>query len=198
MRCSLFVTFCFTFFSLCLGSCNAGRAVTQPTNTPAPTLERLTETIVSLTFDDGNADNFVMASLLKENGLSATFYIPSGLVGKTGYMTWEQLHVLQSDGSEVGGHTLDHTKVQGLDSASLKHEICDDRANLIDHGFDPISFAYPFGNYDEHAAQMVQYCGYLSARTVKGGPQESLSVNLAVIALHCRRYGRGQVDALCW
>jgi hypothetical protein len=41
----------------------------------------------------------------------------------------------------------------------------------MDHGFKPISFAYPFGNYDEHVQQMVKYCGYASARLVVGGTE---------------------------
>lgn len=149
--------------------------------TVSPTQLPLKQTIVSLTFDDGNADNFSIADSLKANGISATFYIPSGLIGHDGFMTWEQLRTLQDDGNEIGGHTLDHQKIQGLDTASLKHQICDDRMNLINHGFDPISFAYPFGNYDEHAVQMVQYCGYLSARTIKDGPQLSLYSNPYVL-----------------
>jgi peptidoglycan/xylan/chitin deacetylase (PgdA/CDA1 family) len=126
---------------------------------------------VSLTFDDGKADNYTVAAVLKQYGLHATFYISSGLVGTQGYMTWEQLQVLQNNGNEIGGHTVDHTKLGGLDPDTLRHEICDDRKNLINHGFNPISFAYPFGNYDQQASQMVRDCGYSDARTIRGGPQ---------------------------
>ncbi len=127
--------------------------------------------MVSLTFDDGDADNFAVAALLKEYGLHGTFYIPSGLVGTEGHMTWEQLSTLQADGHEIGGHTLSHQKLEGLDTEALRHQICDDRQNLIDHGFTPLSFAYPFGNYDTQVKQMVRDCAYLGARTILGGTE---------------------------
>ncbi len=155
--------------SLLLAGCSlvAPAFLSTPTPTPSPKLHQAT--VVSLTFDDGDADNFNIEPVLKEYGLHATFYIPSGLVGATGYMTWDQLQTLQLDGNEIGGHTLNHVRLEGLDTQSLKHQICDDRTNLMDHGFKPISFAYPFGNYDEHVQEIVKYCGYSSARLVLGG-----------------------------
>ena len=167
MKRNLIIALCFIFvFS---AGCNFAAPIFQPAPTPTQTPRPPQDTVVSLTFDDGNADNFTIEPVLKEYGLHATFYIPSGLTGTPGFMTWDQLQVLQADGNEIGGHTLGHVKLQGLDTPSLKHQICDDRTNLINHGFNPISFAYPFGNFDEHVQQMVQYCGYLSARTVIGG-----------------------------
>jgi len=52
-------------------------AASTPTPSPFPPQA----TLVSLTFDDGNADNYPVAAVLKQYGLHATFYIPSGLVG---------------------------------------------------------------------------------------------------------------------
>ena len=138
---------------------------------PTPTPVHPQDTLVSLTFDDGNADNYSVAAVLKQYGMHATFYIPSGLVGSKGFMTWEQLQSLQNDGNEIGGHTLDHIKLAGLDPDALRHEICDDRNNLIAHGLTPISFAYPFGNFDKQVSQTVKDCGYGNARTILGGPQ---------------------------
>ena len=153
-------------FSACTFSITTQASPTPPSKIPQ-------DTLVSLTFDDGNADNFSPASVLKQYGLHATFYIPSGLVGSQGFMTWDQLKILQSDGNEIGGHTLDHIKLGGLDKATLRHEICDDRTNLTEHGFNPVSFAYPFGNYDEQVRQIVRDCGYSDARTIRGGPDNT-------------------------
>ena len=151
-------------FLLILAACTP----VQPAATPTRALKPV---IVSLTFDDGDADNFALLPVLQQYGLHATFYIPSGLVGKPNYMTWEQLKALRAAGNEIGGHSFDHTRLGGLDAAQLQHEICDDRQNLVAHGFLPVSFAYPFGNYDASAHEMVKQCGYTGARTIAGGPQ---------------------------
>ena len=161
----------YVFALLVLNGCSAIPSTPEPASTMTTSLGMAGDTVVSLTFDDGDADNFSASPILKEYGLHATFYIPSGLVGTDGYMSWDQLQTLQGDGNEIGGHTLSHQKVEGLDAETLKHQICDDRTALMDRGFKVTSFAYPFGNYDEPAKRMVEECGYSSARTVRGGPE---------------------------
>ena len=128
-------------------------------------------TVVSLTFDDGDADNFAVAPVLEQYGLKATWYIPSGLIGQTGYMTWDQLHQLADNGHEIGGHSLDHRNIGDLHGVDLKHQVCDDRTNLIRHGFTALSFAYPYGGYSDEASTVVEECGYLDARTIAAGPE---------------------------
>jgi len=150
--------------ALALTACTS--AATSPT--PGPAAPR--ETVVSLTFDDGDADTFQSAAVLEQYGLHATWYIPSGLVGKPGYMTWDQLGSLHAAGHEIGGHSLEHTRLDGLSAPDLQHQVCDDRSALEHHGFQAMSFAYPFGAYDPAATQMVQRCGYSSARTIGAGP----------------------------
>ncbi len=93
--------------ALVLAAGAPGKAMPTATATARPAQA----TIVTLTFDDGDADNFAAAELLRQQGLHATFFIPSGLVGTPGYMTWDELKQLQQDGNEIGGHSLDHTKV---------------------------------------------------------------------------------------
>ncbi|MFH1183682.1 MAG: polysaccharide deacetylase family protein [Chloroflexota bacterium] len=130
------------------------------------------DSIISLTFDDGDADNFPSAAVLRQYGLRATWYIPSGLVGKPGYMTWDQLQALQADGHEIGGHSVDHINIDGLDAQALRHQVCDDRDALQGRGFEPVSFAYPFGGYDQAAVQMVRECGYASGRSIGAGRED--------------------------
>ena len=167
---SSLVLFCCLSIALILGGCNSGALSSKPTSTATVIPKTQVDTIVSLTFDDGNVDNFSIEPLLKSNGLHATFYVSTRRVGTAGFMSWEQLQILQSDGNEIGGHTFDHIKVEGLDTGILRHQICDDRRNLLDHGLNAVSFAYPFGNYDDNAKRMVRDCGYTNARAVIGDP----------------------------
>jgi peptidoglycan/xylan/chitin deacetylase (PgdA/CDA1 family) len=127
-------------------------------------------TVVSLTFDDGDADNYSVRSILAENNLHATFYISSGLTDSDGYMSEDQLRNLYKDGNEIGGHTLTHTKLSDVRGLDLKREVCQDRLNLLAYGFDVSSFAFPYGYYDAESKQAVRDCGYNSARVVTDGP----------------------------
>jgi peptidoglycan/xylan/chitin deacetylase (PgdA/CDA1 family) len=141
--------------------------------TSAPTKKDITfkNTVVSLTFDDGDADNYSVRSVLTENNLHATFYIVSGFTNSNGYMTDEQLRDLHNDGNEIGGHTLNHQNLVDVRGGDLKREVCQDRSNLVADGFEATSFAYPFGYYDNEAKQAVMDCGYGNARGVSGGPE---------------------------
>lgn len=141
--------------------------------TPTPTKKdvSLKNTVVSLTFDDGDADNYSVRSVLAENNLHATFYVVSGFTNSNGYMTENQLRDLYNDGNEIGGHTLDHAKLTEVRGEDLKREVCQDRSNLTAYGFNVTSFAYPFGHYDDEAKQVVLDCGYGNARGVSGGSE---------------------------
>jgi peptidoglycan/xylan/chitin deacetylase (PgdA/CDA1 family) len=143
--------------------------------TPAPTTEKkdivFKNTVVSLTFDDGDADNYSIRSALAENNLHATFYVVSGFTNSNGYMTDDQLRDLYNDGNEIGGHTLSHLKLTEVRGAELEREVCQDRSNLVAYGFEVTSFAYPFGHYDDEAKQAVTDCGYGNARGVSDGPE---------------------------
>lgn len=160
-----------TFLLITLTACSM---TTTPTPEPAvksPT-QSLTfkNTIVSLTFDDGDADNYAIRDTLSKNNLHATFYIVSGFIGQDGYMTVSQLQNLYADGNEIGGHSLSHAELPDLDGEKLWEEICQDRMNLLTLGFDVVSFAYPFGHYDEESEQVVRDCGYHNARGIMNGP----------------------------
>ncbi len=145
--------------------------VVQPTSVPTKGGLTFKNTVVSLTFDDGDADNYAVRSILAENNLHATFYVSSELMNLPGYMTEDELRNLYQDGNEIGGHTLTHTKLSDVAGPELKRVVCQDRLNLLAYGFEITSFAYPYGYYDEHAKQAVKECGYNSARIVIDGPE---------------------------
>lgn len=128
-------------------------------------------TVLSLTFDDGDSDNYAIRQDLLKNNIHATFYIVSSFIGTDGYLSETQLKDLYHDGNEIGGHTLNHTSLIALHGEALKHEICQDRLNLTAYGFNVISFAYPSGHINDEAKQAVQDCGYSSGRVVVDGPE---------------------------
>jgi peptidoglycan/xylan/chitin deacetylase (PgdA/CDA1 family) len=127
-----------------------------------------TNTIISLTFDDGSASQAATLSMLSQRGMTGTYYINSAMVGSSSYyMTWSQIHALADAGNEIGGHTLHHKDLTKLSTTEATTEVCDDRTNLINNGFSPVtSFAYPYAANNTTAEQIVQGCGYSSGRDV--------------------------------
>src|SRR5215468_3827082 len=125
-------------------------------------------TVVTIQFDDGNADAYQWASL-NTHGFPATFYVNSGSIDTAGHLTWDQLTALSLAGNEIASHTVNHVNIKKLKLADARFQVCQDRVNLAAHGFQPESFAYPFGAYNATVeTQVVQYCGDNSARTVSG------------------------------
>ncbi len=126
---------------------------------------------VSLSFDDGNADQSSSLQILQQHGLVGTFYVNTGDIGEPSYLTRADLAAIAAAGDEIGGHTVSHANLVGDAPDETSRQICDDRATLSSWGFDPVSFAYPYGAYDPAVQAAVRACGYTSARRVGGlGP----------------------------
>jgi peptidoglycan/xylan/chitin deacetylase (PgdA/CDA1 family) len=151
--------------TLVVGGCSpAATAVRSAADRPTPGT-----TIVSLTFDDGYAEQLAAVEILAEHRLRGTFYINDGVVGQSArFMSWRQIRSLAAAGHEIGGHTIDHPHLSQLGAEAQRHEICDDRATLLKLGFSVASFAYPYGETDPPAESVVKSCGYNSGRDVSG------------------------------
>jgi len=126
-------------------------------------------TVVTIQFDDGNADTYQWVTSLNTHGFPATFYVNSGSIETAAHLTWAQLTGLSQAGNEIASHTIGHVNIKKLKLADARFQVCQDRVNLAAHGFQPESFAYPFGDYNATVeTQVVRYCGDNSARTVTG------------------------------
>ncbi|WP_404372841.1 polysaccharide deacetylase family protein [Corallococcus coralloides] len=124
--------------------------------------------VVSITFDDARASQVNAAALLEARGLRGTFFVSSGRIGLSGYLTLDQLRRFQAAGHEVGGHTVSHVQLPTLDVDSQRRQVCDDRVALMNAGFRVTSFAYPSGARDATTEQVVIGCNYNSARESGG------------------------------
>ncbi|HEX9039375.1 MAG TPA: polysaccharide deacetylase family protein [Ktedonobacterales bacterium] len=125
-------------------------------------------TVVTIEFDDGNADQYQALALLNTHGMHATFYVNTSYIGDSTHMTWAQLQNLFAAGNDIGGHTLTHVDLKKLKTAAAQYQVCQDRDNLISNGLQPTAFAYPYGSFDSGTEQVVAYCGYNSGRGVSG------------------------------
>jgi peptidoglycan/xylan/chitin deacetylase (PgdA/CDA1 family) len=132
---------------------------------------------VIITFDDGAACSYDKAlSILEEYGYQATFFVISGLLGKTNewvqdigfptrkMLTREQLKALKGAGMEIGSHTVSHCHLDRLDVDTVRAEVRISKAQLEDVlGDEVIHFAYPFGGVNPVARREVAAAGYRSA-----------------------------------
>src|SRR5260370_19231914 len=142
---------------LALGCAYAGPSIARAAPQP---------TVVSIQFDDGNADVYQWISSLSNHGFPATFYVNSGTIGTTGHLTWPQLTALAQAGNDIGSHTIDHVALKKLKLADARLQVFQDRVNLASHSLQPESFAYPYGDYNSTVAnQVVQYCAVHCQRT---------------------------------
>jgi len=127
-------------------------------------------TIVSLTFDDGTADQYQAGAMLAQDGVHGTFYVNSDNIGASSpFMTWSNLSDLAAGGNEITGHTLDHVDLTTVSSTEAQRQVCQDRQAILSHGFSPVmDFAYPYGAENASVESIVSGCGYSSARRAWG------------------------------
>jgi len=125
-------------------------------------------TIVTIQFDDGSADQYGALAILNTHGMHATFYVNTGFIGDSEHLSWTQLGDLAIAGNEIAGHTVTHANIKKLKTGPARQEVCGDRVTLFQHGFQPVSFAYPFGSIDGGSEAIVAACGYNSGRGVSG------------------------------
>lgn len=121
-------------------------------------------TVVSLTFDDADADQMGAAAVLLRHGMPATYYVITGAVGTPGYMTVADLRQLAATGNEIGGHTVSHLDLTALAPAEVRRQVCQSRQTLAAWGFQATSFAYPGGGYNAATEAIVRACGFSTAR----------------------------------
>ena len=126
------------------------------------------QTVVSMTFDDGWANQMGVLPGLQSHGYHATFYVISGKVGLPGRLTVANLHAIAAAGNEIAGHTTQHADLTTLKPVDQLRTICDDRVALTNMGFTVTDFAYPYGAYNAAVEQSVKECGYNSARATGG------------------------------
>ena len=128
---------------------------------------------VAITFDDAYDSVYETAApLLEDHGFPYTVFVNTDAVGRTGYMTWEQLRTLSGrPGVTIANHSADHAHLvqrpdenaedwnrrvdQSLDRAS---EALQNRLES-----DPTLFAYPYGEFDVQLQKKLrdrQWYGY--------------------------------------
>jgi peptidoglycan/xylan/chitin deacetylase (PgdA/CDA1 family) len=140
----------------------------------------LSERVVAITFDDAYADfNEAALPVLAENGLTATLYVTTGVIGA--YTDWvdahpadrrrvlsqTQLEELVAAGVECGAHTRTHPQLDVLPADAAAGEIQGSKDDLEQRIGEAVrTFAYPYGYYDRSVRRKVVEAGFDSACAV--------------------------------
>jgi peptidoglycan/xylan/chitin deacetylase (PgdA/CDA1 family) len=87
--------------------------------------------LVALTFDDGFAsDLHAAAPLLAAHGRQATYFLSPALVGRPGYLTWDEARELSRLGHEIGAHGWDHRNLDRLTETELRRDVRESRREI--------------------------------------------------------------------
>ena len=121
---------------------------------------------ITTSWDDGHPLDLRIASYLRKYGISGTFYITRQHLRER--LSEAKIAQLASEPQfEIGAHTLTHSILTAVDSATARHEVSGSRAWLQSVIGMPItSFCYPRGLYNPRVRDIVSDAGFETARTV--------------------------------
>jgi peptidoglycan/xylan/chitin deacetylase (PgdA/CDA1 family) len=126
---------------------------------------------VQLTFDDGNASDVEIGlPKLLERGLSAEFFVLTGLLGQRGRLDAADVRELHQAGMRVGSHGWAHRDWRRIHPSLHDQEFGDARRVLAELIGSAVSrVAIPFGSYDRHVLRHLRQTGVTRVFTSDGG-----------------------------
>lgn len=126
--------------------------------------------IVSLTFDDGWADQYTNGlPILQQYHMPATFYLVAGFLNTPDYLTTKQAKALRTAGEELGSHSYSHLDLTSLNATKLNKETLTAKTRLQSLlGGNITNFASPYGAYNDTVQAKIKSV-YGSHRTVIPG-----------------------------
>lgn len=121
--------------------------------------------LAALSFDDAHLDHYTtIYPLLKSLQLPGTFFVPSGLLGRSHGMTPSMVREVAAAGITIGSHSVTHRPLTSLSRREMETELCDSKAALEDlTGLECRELAYPYGLYDEATTAIAESAGYFCA-----------------------------------
>ncbi len=131
---------------------------------------------VLLTFDDGHWDLYTdILPILQKYHVRATAYISPGLLNGSDFLTTEQLEKVATSGAvEIAAHTAHHVWLKGKSLEVVQKEVGDSKIMLEKLIQKPVvSFAYPFGAFDDQTVRVLQDLGFRSAVSTVPGVEQS-------------------------
>lgn len=135
--------------------------------------ERKSAQIAVITIDDAYKSFYQNGwPLLKKYGFKASLYVNTETVGSKDFMSWDEINKINKAGIEIGNHShghpyfLDNFKAKSFtDDLLASHEIFQKNMGNI-----PKAYAYPYGEWNDHMASILDSMGYSYATAQNSGP----------------------------
>ena len=126
---------------------------------------------VSITFDDGNLDNFSYAfPVLKNMGFPATVFMITSNINRDGGLSEEDLRIMDEAGVTIGSHTVHHAFLPEKTPEDARSELADSKQALEKVLGHPVTlFSYPAGGVTPQIRSWVEQAGYTGAVTTNYG-----------------------------
>lgn len=151
-----------------------------------------------ITFDDGCRSVYDEAfPVLNKYAITATVFLTVGDSKKSGpddrlpplggseMLSWGEIRKMADAGIDFGAHTVTHPDLTAIERAAIEYEIIVSREIIEDNlGVPVLSFAYPYGRYDE---RIIEIAGHNFAC--------ACSDKLGLLTAKSRLYALERVDA---
>ena len=138
----------------------------------AAALNRTVDRQVAISFDDGQLGQYERAfPALAARGWTATFFVTTGWVGRSGYVSWDQLSEMKTAGMSIQSHTHTHQFLSELSEAEVDFELRRSKAELDEYlEQDTHILALPGGDPPAAALQrLIKDVGYGVVATSRWG-----------------------------
>lgn len=121
---------------------------------------------IILTFDDGYMDFYLIAfPILKRYNMYSVSFIPTGLIGTSYYMNWDQVKELDLTGLvSFQSHSVNHLNLTSLNTEQLMYQLTMSKATLERNlGKTVNTLAYPYGISNYRVWEGARNAGYIGA-----------------------------------
>ena len=121
--------------------------------------------VFTTSWDDGHPLDLRLAEVLARHGIRGTFYAPRRNIEGRAVMSTTELREL-AQGFEIGGHTLEHVRLDAIGLHQARSQVLDGKARIEDElGAPIIGFCYPGGTHNASIREIVRSAGFRYART---------------------------------
>jgi len=115
------------------------------------------ESALTIVCDDGELKDLDVVDVLNQRGVKGVFAVSPDLIGRPGFLSYEQLRAIRTAGHEVAFHGTTHDRFTAyVDSRRLLESVRDGMRRLHAEGLGvPSTLIYPFGSNNRAVRKAV-------------------------------------------